>query len=208
MFVINVMYQLLLFYDHVTHMYCLYFLPLAIRRADIGIAMMSGAEVAREASDMILLDNDFVSVVAAIETGRLVSENLKKTCLYLLPAGSFGELLPILANFFLGLPLPLSAFLMICICMLTDLGPSLALVNESPEGPIMLRKPATNPKLVDWKLFVQAYLFIGMFESLCAFLCFFLYFNENNLPPSALFFAFDKYKKMGIWVRLKLNLMN
>jgi sodium/potassium-transporting ATPase subunit alpha len=66
----------------------------------------------------------------------LLVDNLKKVTLYLLPAGSWSEMLPVIANVFLGVPLPLSPFLMIVICILTDLGPSLALVNEKPEDQI------------------------------------------------------------------------
>ncbi len=144
---------------------------------------------------MILLDNNFVSVVTAIETGRLVSDNLKKVTLYLVPAGSWSELLPILANFFLGLPLPLSAFLMVVICCLTDLCPSLALVQESAESDIMKRAPVKRAEshLVDWRLIFHTYALVGMIESVSAFLCWFWYFDEQGLPASALFFAFDSY---------------
>ena len=167
----------------------------AIKRANVGVAMQAGAEVAQEAADMVLLDNNFVSVVTAIETGRLVSDNLKKVTLYLLPAGSWSELLPILANFFLGLPLPLSAFLMVVICCLTDLCPSLALVNEAPENDIMKRKPIrrSDTHLVDWRLIFHAYALVGTIESFAAFLCWFWYFDEQGLPASALFFAFDEF---------------
>jgi sodium/potassium-transporting ATPase subunit alpha len=65
-----------------------------------------------------------------------VNDNLKKVTVYLLPAGSWSEMLPVIANVFLGVPLPLSPFLMIVICILTDLFPSLALVNEQPEDEI------------------------------------------------------------------------
>ena len=91
----------------------------ALKSADIGIAMGAGSEVAMEAAQLVLLDNNFSSILIAIENGRLVFANLRKVILYLLPAGSFAEVIPILANIFLGIPLPLSAFLMICICILT-----------------------------------------------------------------------------------------
>lgn len=78
-----------------------------------------GSDVAKEASDLVLLDNNFASTIAGIQSGRLVHENLQKVILYLIPAGSFSELLPILSNILLGLPLPLSPFLMIYICVIT-----------------------------------------------------------------------------------------
>ena len=167
----------------------------SMKRADVGVAMQAGAEVAQEAADIILLDNSFPSIVTAIETGRLLSDNVKKVLLYLLPAGSFSEILPILANFFLGLPLPLSAFLMIVVCMLTDLCPSLALVKESAESDIMKRRPQRRSAahLVNWRLLFHAYALLGVIESCCAFLCWFWYFHEHGFPASSLFLAFDSY---------------
>lgn len=80
----------------------------------MGIAMgLAGTDVAKEAANMILLDDNFASIVRGIENGRLSFENLKKVVSYLLPAGSFSEATPIIANVFLGMPLPLSSFLMV-----------------------------------------------------------------------------------------------
>ena len=84
----------------------------ALKNSNIGIAMGSGSDVALEASSMVLLDSNFSSIIVALRQGRTVFENLKKVCIYLLPAGSFSELTPVLSNLFLGLPLPLSPFLM------------------------------------------------------------------------------------------------
>jgi magnesium-transporting ATPase (P-type) len=84
------------------------------RQANVGIAMgLAGTDVAKEAANMILLDDNFASIVRGIENGRLSFENLKKVVSYLLPAGSFSEATPIIANVFLGMPLPLSSFLMV-----------------------------------------------------------------------------------------------
>jgi P-type E1-E2 ATPase len=59
----------------------------ALKRADLGVAMQSGSDVSKEAGDMVLMDNNFSSIVQAIETGRLLSDNLKKVAIYLLPGG-------------------------------------------------------------------------------------------------------------------------
>ena len=88
----------------------------ALKQADIGVAMGLGSDLATAAANMILLDNNFASIIVAMENGRLVFDNLKKVILYLLPAGSWSELWPVLVNVLLGTPLPLSAFLMIVIC--------------------------------------------------------------------------------------------
>jgi len=88
----------------------------ALKQANIGIAMGSGSDLAIAAGNMVLLDSNFASIVVAMENGRLVFDNLRKVILYLLPAGSWSELFPVLVNVLLGIPLPLSPFLMIVIC--------------------------------------------------------------------------------------------
>lgn len=84
----------------------------SLKAADIGIAMGSGSDIAIEAADMVLLES-FSAIVAAVEYGRLVYDNLKKTILYLLPAGSFSELWPVVTNVAFGIPQILSSFLMV-----------------------------------------------------------------------------------------------
>jgi len=86
----------------------------SLKAADIGIAMGSGSDIAIEASDMVLLDS-FAGVVAAVLYGRIVFDNLKKTIVYLLPAGTFSEFWPVFTNIVFGLPQILSSFLMIML---------------------------------------------------------------------------------------------
>ncbi|CAG8769228.1 9509_t:CDS:1, partial [Dentiscutata erythropus] len=168
----------------------------ALKAANIGIAMGGGSEVAIEAADMVLLDNNFSSIVVALESGRLVFDNLKKVILYLLPAGSWSELIPVLVNVFLGVPLPLSTFLMISICVLTDMLPSIALMYEKAEKDVLTRPPR-NPKtshLVDWRLLVHAYLFLGMIEAFFSHVMYFRYMQQyGGFSASDLLLAFDKW---------------
>lgn len=84
----------------------------SLKAADIGIAMGSGSEIAIESADMVLLDS-FAAIVEAVQYGRLVFDNLKKTIVYLLPAGSFSELWPVVTNVAFGIPQILSSFLMV-----------------------------------------------------------------------------------------------
>lgn len=168
----------------------------AMRSAHVGIAMGNGTEVAKESADIILLDNDFSSIVTAIQSGRLLFENLKKVIIYLLPMTNFSETLPSLLNVTVGLPIPLSTFLMLVINTMTDVWASVVLINEEPEDDIMLRPPR-DPKretLVNLRLFGQAYGFIGLIESMTGhimfFLCVYLY---GGIRPSQVFLAFNKW---------------
>lgn len=166
----------------------------SLKAANVGVAMGGGSDVAIEAADMILLDK-FSSIIAAIENGRLVFDNLKKVIVYLLPAGSWSELWPVLVNIFLGCPQTLSSFQMIVICVLTDLTPSMALMMEKPEAGLLNRVPRRPKKdrLVNFKLLLHAYGFIGLMEMLSSQFLFFLYMSYNGLPPSAIFFSFSNF---------------
>ncbi len=112
----------------------------ALKSADIGIALGSGTDVAKETSDMILLDNNFAIIVAAIEQGRVIFDNIKKVVLYLL-SDSFSEVFIILSSLFLGLPLPLLAPQILWINLVTDGFPDIALTVEPEEKEVMSEPP-------------------------------------------------------------------
>lgn len=167
----------------------------ALKQADVGVAMGGGSDVAKEAGAIILTDNNFKSLLVGVESGRLVYANLKKVFRYLMPAGTFAEVLPVLANLFLGLPLPLSTFLMIFICAITDVAPCLSLVFEKSEMDVMQQKPR-SPKenLLDGWIYLQAYAFSGVIEALTAFSMYFYFFNHYaGIPMSKLWLAYEKY---------------
>jgi sodium/potassium-transporting ATPase subunit alpha len=131
----------------------------ALKAADVGVAVVSGSDVAIEAADLVLM-GEFDSITEAIRLGRLVFQNLQKVIGYLLPAGSWSEIWPVLVNAFAGTPLPLSSFLMIMICCFTDLFPCLALIMENEEFDL-LSMPPRNPKkdhLINIKIYIQSYL--------------------------------------------------
>ncbi|KJE91254.1 Na-K ATPase alpha1B1 subunit [Capsaspora owczarzaki ATCC 30864] len=168
----------------------------ALRQADIGVCMGSGSEVAKEASDIVLLDDRFSSILVAVEHGRLIFQNLKKVILYLMPAGQWAEVLPVLVNVLLGVPLALSSFLMIAICTATDMAPALSLVEEHAERDIM-HQPPRNPKkqrFVDWRLILDAFLYKGMIIGFGAFVMFFWYMDKyGGFSAGDLLFAFNKW---------------
>lgn len=167
----------------------------SLKAADIGIAMGGGSDVACEASDLVLLDS-FSAIVTAVERGRLVYDNLKKTSLYLLPAGSFSELMPVMVNVLLGLPQPLSNLQMILICAVTDVLPALSLAYESPESGLLSRPPRDVRKdhLVDWRLLFHAYAVLGLMESTCAMAMAFWYLQRQGLFFSDLVLAYGGYQ--------------
>ncbi|GAB1521256.1 hypothetical protein RhiTH_004348 [Rhizoctonia solani] len=174
----------------------------SLKAADCGIAMGDGSDVAREAADMVLLEN-FEAIVVALEYGRLVYDNLKKTVLYLLPAGSFSELMPILLNILIGVPQMLSSLQVRKLrtsttdplTNKTDVLPALSLALEKPEQGLLSRRPRNvkTDRLADWKLLLHAYGFIGVLESLCAMSMSFWYLQRNGVPFSDLVLGFGNW---------------
>ncbi len=113
----------------------------ALKAADIGIAMgKAGTDVAREAADMILTDDNFASIVHAVEEGRAIFDNIRRFLTYF-QTSNVAEMVPFLAMIFLGIPLPLTLLQILTIDLLTDQVPALALGLEHPEPGVMERPP-------------------------------------------------------------------
>ncbi|MFH1521618.1 MAG: HAD-IC family P-type ATPase [archaeon] len=114
---------------------------LALKRADIGVAMgKRGSDVARDSSDMVLLDDNFASIVGAVRQGRRVFDNLKKSIKFLL-AANVGEVFIVLLGLILGLPLIFLPLAILWMNLVTDSLPALALAIEPAEANVMKRKP-------------------------------------------------------------------
>jgi sodium/potassium-transporting ATPase subunit alpha len=142
----------------------------------------------------------FSSIVVCIEYGRLSFDNLKKVVLYLLPAGTFCELWPILFTIFFGLPQILSSIEMIIISMLTDCVASMSLIKEKPEADLLLRMPRRPEKdrLANSKLLFQAYCFIGFPMLVCANAMAFRVFSQAGIPFSSLWMSFGDVRVNGV----------
>ncbi|SPZ48991.1 Calcium-transporting ATPase lmo0841 [Sarcina ventriculi] len=112
----------------------------ALKQADIGIGMGSGTDVAKDAASMILVDDNFATIVKAVEIGRAVFSNIKKSITYLF-AGNLGAIISILFAVFVNLPNPFTAIQLLFINLINDSLPAIALGLEPPEKNIMNNKP-------------------------------------------------------------------
>lgn len=112
----------------------------ALKQADIGVAMGSGTDVAKDASAMILTDDNFVSIVSAIQVGRMVFDNIKKAVAYLF-AGNLGAITAILVALVIGWVNPFTALQLLFINLVNDSLPAIALGTEKAEPDVMRRKP-------------------------------------------------------------------
>eukprot|EP00731_Ephydatia_muelleri_P011699 Em0006g593a len=160
----------------------------ALRKANIGIAMgITGTEVAKQVADMILLDDNFASIVSAIEEGRLLFDNLKKTISYALTA-NIPELTPFLFFILAGIPLPIGSIAIVLICIGSDIVPAISLAYETAESRLMERKPrnSVTDRLASHALIFQAYGQSGMIESAAGFLTYFVVMGESGFMPSTL----------------------
>ena len=117
----------------------------ALKQADIGVAMgITGTDVTREAADIVLADDNFATIVNAVEGGRSIYDNIRKFSFFLLRS-NFDELLVIGSFALLGLELPLTAGMILWINLVTDGGPALALTMDPPESDLM-KRPPRDPK--------------------------------------------------------------
>jgi len=134
----------------------------SLKEADIGVAMgASGTDVAREAADIVLLNDSFASIVKAVESGRAIYENIRKFIVYVF-SHNWAELIPFVLYAALGIPLPLLVVQVLAIDLAIDVIPSLALSREPPEAGIMQEPPRSlKERLFTGKVFARS-LYIGV----------------------------------------------
>jgi magnesium-transporting ATPase (P-type) len=162
----------------------------ALREADIGVAMgRTGTDVARETADMVLLDDNFASIAAAVEEGRAVYDNIRRFAAYHF-SSNVAELVPFLAWGVSGgaIPLPLTVMQVLAIDLGTDMLPAIALGAEKAEPGTMTRPPRPRTeRLLSRRVLARVYGFVGVIEGIGAMASFFLgYLFGGWRPPAAL----------------------
>jgi len=161
----------------------------AIQGADIGIAMgMTGTEVTKQAADLIITDDNFASIVTAVEEGRGINDNIRKTLQYLL-AGNTGELLLMTACVFMGLPSPLLPIQLLWINLVTDGLPALCLATDPIDPKVMDRPPRARSASFTDRGFLWTMGLTGLLTGGVAFAAFLLGSREGN-PSAARTYAF------------------
>jgi len=173
----------------------------ALKKADIGVAMgISGSDVARDAGDVILMDDDFASLVLGIQEGRTIYDNLAKTIAYTV-THMIPEVVPVLVNLAFGIPLGMSSLIILTIDLGSELGPAISLAYEKAEDDVMRRPPRNSKvdRLVSGRI-VAYFLIMGAIESLIGFLAFFLVLDYYGIPANATPFTNSYWTSTSDWL--------
>ncbi len=143
-----------------------------------------GTEVAKEAADILLLDDEFANILKGVKSGRTIFDTFKKFTCYNLTNNCF-ELLMFLSFIILQIPLPMTTILILCIDVCANVYPNIAFATEPPEKKIMLKKPrnAKTDHICTLRLFNYAYLFTGIMDACGGFLTYFVILNNFGLTP-------------------------
>lgn len=166
----------------------------ALKAANVGIAMGSGTAVAKEAGQMVLLNDDFSNIVDGIEEGRLIFENLKKCICYVL-SSNVPEIVPFLLFIAAKLPLGIETIVILLIDLGTDLAPAVALAYEDAEDAIMDKPPRSEHEhLVGLQMMTIAYGTIGVFETFGAFWAFLYVYYDYGFTLTSLTGAGLEYR--------------
>lgn len=152
----------------------------ALTKADIGIVVGDATDVARESADLVLLDSKFKTIIAAIEEGRAIFENVRKVILYLM-ATAFNEITLVIGSILLGLPLPLTAAQILWINIVSDSFPSLALTVEEKRSGLMKELPRTRSEALVNSWMTRLIALVSMVSGLSSlFLFWYVYQTTGN----------------------------
>ncbi|MEA3272260.1 MAG: HAD-IC family P-type ATPase [Patescibacteria group bacterium] len=151
----------------------------ALKAADIGVAVGYGTEVAKGAADMVLLDNNFKTIVRAVEQGRMIYENIKKVVLYLL-SDSFSEIILILGSLVFFLPLPILPAQILWVNLIEDTLPNIALAFDPGEKEVMNEKPRKRGVSILDKEMKTLIFIIGIFTDIILFGMFYYFWKTSG----------------------------
>jgi sodium/potassium-transporting ATPase subunit alpha len=158
----------------------------ALKRADVGIAMGSGTDVAKQAADAILMDDHFATIVKGIEEGRAVYENIRRFITYML-ASNLPEAVPYVLFFWLGVPLALPVALVLAIDLGTDIMPGLALGVESPHKGLMNQGPRSQKEhVLTMGVYLRAFGFLGLISAGLSMGLFWFYLSAHGYSGEVL----------------------
>jgi sodium/potassium-transporting ATPase subunit alpha len=149
--------------------------------------LYSGSEVSKQAADMVLLDDNFATIVIGVEEGRRIFDNMKKTVSYILQ-GNCTTLYPFIIYVIFGFPLAIGTITVLLICLGTDMMPAIALAYEKAESDIM-NLPPRNPltdRLVTTNLLLRAYLLVGAICAATGYLGYFVALQHEGFKPQDL----------------------
>ncbi|EGZ19432.1 putative hydrolase [Phytophthora sojae] len=167
----------------------------ALKQADVGVAMgINGSDVARQAADIILMDDNFSSIVRGVEQGRVIFDNLKKTIAYTL-THLWPEIMPVAINLALGMPAGMTSLQILSIDLGTELGPAISIAYEGAESDIMKRPPRNLKKdrLMSKSLLIYAYAVAGMVNAAGCLVAYGTVFWRNGISFSDLFMSSDDH---------------
>jgi Ca2+-transporting ATPase len=174
----------------------------SIKRADIGIAMgITGTDVAKESADMVLTDDNYASIVSAVEQGRIIYDNIRKFVFFLL-SSNVAEIMIIFLATIAGLPTPLTAIQLLWLNLLTDGAPALALAMEKGDPDIMQRKPRPAHEPIINKsmgLGITVQTFTQTFATLSAFGIGLVWHLQEAIPANLNIFGYISYILRHDW---------
>ena len=169
----------------------------ALKKADIGVAMgITGTDVSKEASDMVLIDDNFATIVSAVEEGRRIYDNIRKFVKYALTSNA-GEIWVMLLAPFIGMPLPLTPVQILWVNLITDGLPGLALTMERAEPNTMRRKPYAPNENIFGRGMARDILWIGLLLGLTSLLAGYLFWRVDSASWQTITFTTLTLAQMG-----------
>ncbi|XP_045496075.1 sodium/potassium-transporting ATPase subunit alpha-B-like isoform X3 [Colias croceus] len=170
----------------------------ALRRADIGISMgITGSQVSKQTADIILMDDNFATIVTGIEEGRKIFDNLKKSVCYIL-ISNVPEIIPVLMFILFSIPLPLGVMTILCVDLGTDMWPAVALAHERAEQDVMARPPRHCDPLVSCSMIRLVYGHLGLVEFAAGMFAYFIVMAEHGFYPYQLFGIRQKWDNEAV----------